>query len=47
MKSISITELIKLLENEIKNGAINVQIDGTILISELGNKIIISTEKQM
>ena len=47
MKTLTIVELIKLLENEIKEGASIVQVDGTILIPENGNKIVITTEKQM
>jgi hypothetical protein len=47
MKTLTIVELIKLLENEIKDGASIVQISGTILIPDNGNKILITTEKQM
>ena len=47
MKTLTIVELIKLLENEIKEGASIVQFDGTILIPDNGNKIVITTEKQM
>lgn len=47
MKTLTIVELIKLLENEIKEGASIVQLDGTILIPDNGNKIVITTEKQM
>ena len=47
MKTLTIVELIKLLENEIKDGASIVQIGGTIIIPDNGNKILITTEKQM
>lgn len=47
MKTLTIVELIELLENEIKEGASIVQVDGTILIPDNGNKIVITTEKQM
>ena len=47
MKTLTIVELIKLLDNEIKEGASIVQLDGTILIPDNGNKIVITTEKQM
>ena len=47
MKTFTIDELIKILEDEIKDGASIVQVDGTILIPDNGNKIIVSTEKQM
>jgi len=47
MKTLTIVELIKLLENEITNGASIVQLDGTILIPDNGNKIIVTTQKQM
>ena len=47
MKTLTIVELIKLLDNEIKEGASIVQVDGTILIPDNGNKIVITTEKQM
>ena len=47
MKTLTIVELIKLLENEIKNGASIVQVDGTILIPDNGNKILVTTQKQM
>jgi hypothetical protein len=47
MKTLTIVELIELLSNEIKSGASIVQVDGTILIPDNGNKIVITTEKQM
>ena len=47
MKTLTIVALIELLENEIRNGASIVQVDGTILIPDNGNKIVITTEKQM
>lgn len=47
MKTLTIIELIELLENERKNGASIVQLEGTILIPDNGNKIVITTEKQM
>jgi hypothetical protein len=47
MKTLTIVELIKLLENEITNGAWKIQLDGTILIPDNGNKIIVTTQKQM
>lgn len=46
MKTLTIVELIELLENEKKNGASIVQVEGTILIPDNGNKIIITTQKQ-
>jgi len=46
MKTLTIVELIELLENERKNGASIVQVEGTILIPDNGNKIIITTQKQ-
>lgn len=47
MKTLTIIELIELLENERKSGASIVQLEGTILIPDNGNKIVITTEKQM
>jgi hypothetical protein len=47
MKALTIVELIQLLENEIKDGASIVMVDGTILIPDNGNKILITTKKQM
>ena len=47
MKTLTIIELIELLENEIKNGASIVQVDGTIIIPDNGNKILVTTQKQM
>jgi hypothetical protein len=47
MKTLTIVELIELLENERKNGASIVQMEGTILIPDNGNKILITTQKQM
>lgn len=47
MKTLTIVELIELLENEIKSGASIVQVDGTIFIPDNGNKIIVTTQKQM
>jgi hypothetical protein len=47
MKTLTIVELIELLENERKIGASLVQIGGTILIPDNGNKILVTTEKQM
>ena len=47
MKTFTIVELIELLENEIKNGASIVQVDGTILIPDNGNKILVTTQKQI
>jgi hypothetical protein len=47
MKTLTIIELIELLENERKNGASIVQMDGTILIPDNGNKILVTTQKQM
>ena len=47
MKTLTIIELIELLENERKNGASIVQMEGTILIPDNGNKILITTQKQM
>jgi len=47
MKTFTIVELIELLENEIKKGASIVQVDGTILIPDNGNKILVTTQKQM
>lgn len=46
MKTLTIVELIELLENERNNGASIVQVEGTILIPDNGNKIIITTQKQ-
>lgn len=46
MKTLTIVELIELLENERKNGASIVQVEGTILIPDNGNKIIITTQEQ-
>lgn len=47
MKTLTILKLIKLLEDEMKSGADIVQIDGTIIIPDNGNKILITTEEQM
>ena len=47
MKTLTIIELIELLENERKNGASIVQMDGTILIPDNGNKILVTTQKQI
>jgi hypothetical protein len=47
MKTLTIVELIELLENEIKTGASIVQVDGTILIPDNGNKILVTTQKQI
>jgi hypothetical protein len=47
MKTLTIVELIELLENERKNGASIIQLEGTILIPDNGNKILITTQKQM
>ncbi len=47
MKTLTIVELIELLENEIKGGASIIQVDGTILIPDNGNKILVTTQKQM
>ncbi len=47
MKTLTIIELIELLENERKNGASIIQVDGTILIPDNGNKILVTTQKQM
>lgn len=46
MKTLTIVELIELLENERNNGASIVQVEGTILIPDNGNKILITTQKQ-
>lgn len=45
MKEISINELIKILEKEKEKGAETVSYKGT-LVSENGNSIIITTERQ-
>jgi hypothetical protein len=47
MKALTIVELIQLLENEIKDGASIVMVDGTIIIPDNGKKNLITTQKQM
>ena len=43
----TLDELIKMLEEEKESGAEFVMFQGTILTPENGNKIIVTTEKQM
>lgn len=47
MVTMTIAELIEMLQRERDTGASIVQIEGTILISDNGNKILVTTEKQM
>lgn len=46
MKTLKIKELIKELKKAKKKGAKNVNFEGTLMLSELNNDIIISTEAQ-
>lgn len=45
-KTIDINELIKILEQERNNGGKTVGYEGTVLVVETGNSIIITTKKQ-
>lgn len=45
-KSISIDNLIKLLQAAQEKGGNTAQLKGTIMIPEIGNFILLSTEKQ-
>jgi hypothetical protein len=47
MKTISIDELILLLETEKQNGGKTIEYSGTLLVPENGNKILVTTEKQI
>jgi hypothetical protein len=47
MKTILIDELILLLETEKQNGGKTIEYSGTLLIPENGNKILVTTEKQI
>ncbi|MBY5950116.1 hypothetical protein OU792_16930 [Algoriphagus sp. NF] len=46
MKELKIKDLIKELKKAKKKGAKNLQFKGTLMVSELGNNIIVSTEPQ-
>ncbi len=45
-KTIKIEELIELLQYQLSKGGKTVQYQGTLLVPERGNTIIITTEKQ-
>lgn len=47
MKTLTIVELIELLADELRSGATTVKVDGTIFIPDNGNKILVTTQKQM
>ena len=47
MINYTIDEIIKMLEAEKEMGAEQILFEGTIMIPENGNKIILTTEKQM
>jgi|LakMenEpi03Aug12_release.lakeMendotaPanAssembly.Ray.scaffolds.fasta_scaffold1172111_2 hypothetical protein len=47
MKTILIDELILLLETEKQNGGKTIEYSGTLLVPENGNKILVTTEKQI
>jgi hypothetical protein len=47
MKTILIDELILLLETEKQNGGKTIEYSGTLLVTENGNKILVTTEKQI
>jgi len=47
MKIITIDEMISLLETEKQNGGETIEYSGTLLVPENGNKILITTEKQI
>jgi hypothetical protein len=46
-KEINIDELIKVLEEQVSKGVTKVQIKGTLISEQDGNKILFTTEKQM
>ncbi|QYH38458.1 hypothetical protein GYM62_06460 [Algoriphagus sp. NBT04N3] len=46
MRTLKIKDLIKELRKAKKKGANNVNFEGTLMLSELNNDIIISTEAQ-
>lgn len=47
MKKVEIKDLIEFLKYELNRGASYVEFEGTILIPENGNKVLLTTEKQM
>jgi hypothetical protein len=47
MKTILIDELILLLETEKQSGGKTIEYSGTLLVPENGNKILVTTEKQI
>jgi hypothetical protein len=47
MKTILIDELILLLETEKQKGGKTIEYSGTLLVPENGNKILVTTEKQI
>lgn len=47
MKEISLDQLIKSLQNTKDRGGKTVKYDGTLLVPETGNEIILTTKKQM
>lgn len=47
MKEVNLSDLIKWLQKSQEKGGKTALIKGTIMVSETGNEIIISTERQM
>jgi len=46
-KEMLIEDLIKILNEEAKKGSKKIQLEGTLMIQESGNMVILSTEDQM